>query len=432
MKYVAVIGGGYAGFAAAAELAAAGVAVTLFEAAKVAGGRARRVEIRGLALDNGLHVLIGAYRETLRLIDLVSIPADPPGLRRVPLDLEVHPHFRLRTPRLPAPLHLVCALATARGLSLRQRMQMISFMLALRRQGFRLQSDMSVCELLQRHGQSEALCRYLWHPLCISALNTLPRHASAQVFINVLRDSLNGSRGDSDFLLPTLDFSSLFPERAARFISGKGGAVLLDRPVLTVRHEGASFSVVTAQGTRTFSHVVLAVSPHRLHTVCADLPQLADTLRCVEQFEYRPIYSVYLQYTASTCLPRPMLGLEGKITQWVFDRGQLIGQPGLLGAVISADGQHERLSNDELAMQVHADLLDAIPTLPQPQWWQVIAEKRATFACNVGLQRPRIRTALPSLFLAGDYVDSAYPATIEAAVRAGVECARQVRSTFLR
>jgi squalene-associated FAD-dependent desaturase len=430
MTRVAVIGGGYAGFAAATELSHAGIPVTLFEAARVPGGRARRVKIHDLSLDNGLHVLIGAYRETLRLIDKVSLPTDPTPLRRIPLRIDVAGRLRLRAPQLPAPFHLGVALLTARGISLGDRLKIVSFMLALRRQRYRIAPDMTVDELLVRHGQSEFLCRYLWRPLCISALNTLASNASAQVFVHVLRDSLLGSRADSDFLLPVVDFSALFPERAARYIREQGGSVLVAHRVETVRRVGPLFTVRAANTVQYFTHVVMAVSPHHLPALCTHLPRLSDTLQCVNAFEYRPIHSVYLQYAPSTRLPTAMIGLDAELSQWVFDRGQLTSQPGLLGVVISADGPHQSLTHDELAALVHAELAQTFAGLGSPLWWQVIGEKRATFACTVNLRRPEMRTAIPRLFLAGDYVAGDYPATLEAAVRSGVECARLVQRSL--
>src|SRR5882762_5186149 len=232
---VAIVGGGYAGMAAAAELACRDIPVTVFEAARTLGGRARRVEINGMTLDNGLHILIGAYRETLRLIELTRLPHEAPGLVRLPLELIVHPNFRMRAPRLPAPLHLAAALICARGLDLAGRMKAAAFIAAMRRQNFRLGADTSVEHLLAFFRQPLAVMRYLWNPLCISALNTQPDEASAQIFLNVLRDSFNGVRADSDLLLPAMDFSALFPDRAAAFLALHGGSVRLGVTAETVR-----------------------------------------------------------------------------------------------------------------------------------------------------------------------------------------------------
>ena len=410
--------------AAAAELARGDIPVTVFEAARTLGGRARRVEINGVALDNGLHILIGAYRETLRLIELTRLTKDAPGLLRLPLELIIHPHFRLRAPRLPAPLHLAAAMIGARGLNLGERIKAARFIAAMRRQNFRLGTDTSVDQLLALHRQPPAVSRFVWHPLCVSALNTQPREASAQVFLNVLRDSFNGSNTDSDLLLPAMDFSALFPERAAAFVSLHGGSVRLGATVEAVRRTGAGFELAAQEGL--FSHVILAVSPHRLSTLIAPHPELADINALVQAFSYQPIYSVFLQYPSDSRLPFRMGGIEATYSQWVFDRGRLGGQDGLIGVVISAAGAHQELEQDELARRVHAELSAHFPELGEPRWHRVIAEKRATFSCTVGLRRPANRTPIPRLYLAGDYTASDYPATLEAAVRSGIACAKFV------
>ena len=421
---VAVVGGGYSGMAAAAELACNGVPVTVFEAGRVLGGRARRVDTDGTRLDNGLHILLGAYRETLRLIALVKDAAEPSGLLRLPLELTIHPAFRLRTARLPAPLHLLLALSCARGLDFGNRFAAACFMAWAQYNGFRLAVDMSVSDLLASKRQPHAVSRFLWNPLCVSALNTPPSRASAQVFLNVLRDSLNGSRSDSDLLLPTLDFSALFPERAARYVQAHGGSVRLGVTVEAVRHNDSGFEL-TADGQR-FSHTILAVSPHRAGALLAQYAELAPIVQMIDQFVYQPIYSVYLQYARETRLPFRMGGLEARYSQWLFDRGQLCGQDGLIGVVISASGAHQELGHDDLARAVHAELLENFPGLGEPRWHRVIAEKRATFSCTPGLLRPDNITPVAGLYLAGDYTASDYPATIESAVRSGVRAANLV------
>src|SRR5688572_2255670 len=166
---VAVIGGGYAGLAAAVTLAEQRVPVTLYEAAKMLGGRARRVEHRDLPLDNGLHILVGAYTETLRLMRQVG--ADPDELLlRVPLTWIVHERFALRAASLPAPLHLLAGLVTARGATLADRAGAAGFMMRMRRRDYALERDTTVDALIQSQG--ETLKRMLWRPLCVSALNT--------------------------------------------------------------------------------------------------------------------------------------------------------------------------------------------------------------------------------------------------------------------
>jgi len=407
--------------AAATELARRGVPATVFEAARVLGGRARRVETEGARLDNGLHILLGAYRETLRLIDLVTAPGEPTGLLRLPLELTIHPGFRLRAPLLPAPLHLFSALLRARGLGFGDRIAAARFLSWSRRNAFRLATDTTVSSLLAMTRQPDSVSRYLWNPLCVSALNTPPVQASAQVFLNVLRDSLNGSRADSDLLLPTLDFSALFPERAARYVEAHGGSVRLGVTVDAVRRKNNGFELTSDE--ERFTHAILAVAPYRAGALLAHYAELAPMVRMIDQFVYQPIYSVYLQYARETRLPFRMGALEAPYSQWLFDRGQLCGQDGLIGVVISAGGSHQGLGHDDLARAVHAELAENFPGLGKPRWHQVIAEKRATFSCTPGLLRPDNVTGVARLYLAGDYTASDYPATIESAVRSGMRAA---------
>lgn len=421
---VAVIGGGWAGMAAAVELADAGAAVTVYESARALGGRARRVESKDLALDNGLHILIGAYRESLRLIEKVRAAQSTPGLLRLPLSLRVEPGFRLRAPRLPTPLNLAVALLCARGLSMRDRFGALRFMQTLRALAFRCEAALTVEQLLARHRQPHGLTQRLWAPLCVSALNTQPDEASAAHFLAVLRDSFTGARDASDLLLPARDFSALFPEPAQAFVEARGGQVRTGDGVRRIQALDNGV-LIDASDSLRYSHAVVAVGPHQLAHVAGELDALKPALACIAEFQYRPIHSVFLQYPEHVGLPEPMIGFSEGISQWVFDRGRLSGQRGLLGVVISASGDHAGLPQQELAQRVHAELTARF-ALPAPLWHRIIAEKRATFACTPGLLRPDNTTSLPQLFIAGDYTDSEYPATLETAIRSGVRCARLI------
>ena len=423
MKRVAVVGAGYAGLAAAVELAAAGIPVAVFEAARTLGGRARSVEIEGLPLDNGQHILSGAYRETLRLMEKVGA-APQRLLRRQSLLLEYPGEFRLAAPRLPAPLHLAAALLCAKGFSWSDKWAAIRFMQTLKVRQFRLARDLPLAELLAAEQQPQRVRRYLWEPLCVAALNTPAEYASSQVFANVLRDSLAAARADSDLLLPLTDLSQLFPQAAEQFIDAHGGTIKRGIRVERLRYEGAQFRINAEESK--FSHVILAVAPYHLAAFAAELPALAEAAAQVTVFSYEPIVTAYLAYPESVRLPQPMLGHADGNLQWLFDRGQLGGPPGLLAAVISAKGRHQELPPDELATRLHGEIARMLPNLPAPRWSRVIVEKRATFACTPGLVRPAMRTPLQNLLLAGDYVASDYPATIESAVRSGVNAARKI------
>jgi squalene-associated FAD-dependent desaturase len=425
--HVAIIGGGYAGMAAAVTLAAQSIPTTVFEAGKQLGGRARRVVYRNTILDNGLHVLIGAYSETQRLIRAVSEPGDAAPFLEIPLQWKMQGELSLRAPRLPAPLHMLFALLFARGIGWRERIDAARFMQAQRNRGYRLEHDISVAQLLQQAGQNTRICALLWQPLCVAALNTPADTASAQVFLNVLRDSLGSNRREaSDLLLPRVDLTALFPDRAARYISTRDGRVLLAHSVESIQRKDAGMEVSVAGKPHRFSHVICALPPHRVSALLASLPELAGPARLIDAFRYEPIHSIYLQYPRSLALPAPMIGLSGGMAQWIFDRERICSQHGLIGAVISASRVRSQTSQEQIAAAVHAQLTDALGPLPAPVWQRVIAEKRASFACTVGLRRPAPATSVRNFYFAGDYTESDYPATLEGAVRSGVACARML------
>jgi len=405
--------------AAASELAAGGIPATVFETSRTLGGRARRIESHGFPLDNGQHILVGAYAELLRLMRLVGANPDE-LLERRPLSLVFPGRMRLAAPRLPAPLHLAAALLTSHGLSFAARLAAIGFMRHMKQADFRLAHDCSFAELMARHGQHDAAIRYLWGPLCVSALNTPPREASAQVFLNVLRDSLAAAREASDLLLPRTDFSALFPEPAERFVRSRGGEVLRGTPIRAIGWNPYGFSLEGDATGRSYTHVIAAVAPYHLPRLAAKLPRLQPVLEDIAAFAYEPILTAYLGYPHPVRLPGPMVGVGGT-AHFLFQRSEDI-----LTAVASAKGPHLDLTHEALVGRIHAEVCGIVDDAPPPAWSQVIVEKRATFACRPGVRRPACETPLANFYLCGDYAASDYPATLDAAVRSGVACARLV------
>jgi squalene-associated FAD-dependent desaturase len=301
----------------------------------------------------------------------------------------------------------------------------IRFVRAMQSRKFRLESDMSVEALLATHAQSGAFARYFWRPLCLAALNTPPAAASAQIFLNVLRDGLAASRDAADILIARGDLTALFPAPAAEYAKARGASVRMGCTVTHLALNDTGIDVCARTQTERFDHVICAVGPHRLARLVSSLPQLAEAAACVQRFRYQPIYSVYLQLDGHVELPAPMLGLTGT-AHWLFDREALCAQRGLVAAVVSGEGAHETMPQDALAGEVYEQILNEVGPLPPLLWHRVIAEKRATFECSVGLDRPHVATALDTVHLAGDYTHSDYPATLEAAVRSGIAAAQRV------
>ncbi|HSI29142.1 MAG TPA: hydroxysqualene dehydroxylase HpnE [Methylophilus sp.] len=426
-RNVAVVGAGLAGLAAAHTLLSSGHQVSLFEAAPQAGGRTRGLPYAETMLDNGQHLCIGAYQATLALLGEAGLNPEH-VFTRLPLALHMHHgahRMSLVTPSwLPAPLHLLWGLLTARGLTFNSKWQAIRWMLWLKQSAFTLAQDITVESLLQQGQQTETAIKTLWEPLCLAALNTPIHIASAQVFLNVLRDSFQQQRSDSDFLILKSDLSSSLIEPLLEKVITSGGKVSLRTPVISVKNEHSNCELETSEGKQSFDDVILATGPHQLKTVASDI--------ALPTFDYQPITTIYLQYSTTTRLPYPVMGLYGGLAQWVFDRGQCCHQAGLLAVVISAHGP---LNGDKTALirQCMSEMNQAllshdIQLEAAPLWTQVITEKRATFSCAPELARPQNKTSQPHVYLAGDYTAGPYPATIEGAVRSGVAAANLIRA----
>ncbi|WP_151636425.1 hydroxysqualene dehydroxylase HpnE [Noviherbaspirillum aerium] len=433
MKRVAVIGGGWAGCAAAVELARRGAPVTLFEAARNLGGRARMVELNGRKLDNGQHILLGAYADTLRLLETVGLSVSD-VLLRLPLQMRYPPQaggMDFVTPRLPAPWHMLAGLIRAKGLQREDKLALARFSTTARWMDWRLNNDCSVNEMLERFDQTDRLIQLMWRPLCIAALNTPPERASAQVFLNVLRDSLGARRSASDMLIPRVDLSALFPARAAAFIERHAGSVHCGAAVRRIVASSNGWQLETGDPETEdgfqYDAVIVATSAWQAASLLAGHADVA----ALSSFSHEPITTCFLQYPPQVRLAHPLLALidDARKEHWgqfVFDRGHLDAeQAGLLAVVVSASGDAITHGHEALSSAVAGQLAEVLrrPELASPSWSKVISEKRATFACTPGLQRPANETGINGLVLAGDYTASDYPATLEAAVRSGLRAA---------
>ena len=425
---VIIIGGGWAGLSAAVHLVANGQAVKLFESAKQFGGRARCIPFAGHTVDNGQHLLLGAYSETLNIMRTCGTEIDKVLLRQ-PLSWKVKGRHglkvQLRTPRLPAPFNFVFAIIRAQGYSFSERLQSLRFMYALQRKGFSLDADISVAELLV--GQPKKVIQTLWEPMCIAALNTPIDTASARIFLNVIHDSFTQRASDADALYTIRDLGQLFVKPAIDYIESKGSQVNLAQRVDALDiQDNVVRAVQLGEQSIPASRVIIATAPSSSQRLLNGHEALASISKNLEKLSYQPTCTVYLQYPKEISLSDPMLGLNDMTGQWIFDR-RFADQPGLMAVVISADGPHMRLDTKTLA-QLVSDELSEYLDWPEPQQQLVVREKRAGFSACVDVDdlRPDITTPIGGLWLAGDYTRSRYPSTLEGAVRSGVQCAQEI------
>lgn len=415
---IAIIGAGWAGLTAAVEATLAGHKPVIFEATRALGGRARAVsgtlpDGTPLQLDNGQHILIGAYRETLRLLRRVGVELER-ALLSQPMTLQFPDGQGLRFAPWPPPLDALAAIVTARGWQMADKWALLRLTNRWRRQAFQCDATHSVAQLCA--GLRPRVMAELIEPLCVSALNTPVQHASAQVFLRVLQDALFGAPGSSRLLLPRVDLGALFPDTAASWLQQRGASLRLGSRVDRVQAQGRRWQI----NDEVFDGVVVATcastAVQLLHSSAQTATSgTADALRrwsaVTAALRFEAIATVYA-WAADASLPRPMLCLHARPpapAQFVFDRGQLGGPRGLLAFVVSASTGSRQTLQAQVLEQARDQLGLSLRAV------QTVVEKRATFACRPNLQRPPLQIA-PGLVACGDYVAGPYPATLEGAV----------------
>ncbi len=429
---VIIAGGGWSGLAAAIELAHHKIPVTLLESAKQLGGRARCVRFNDHQVDNGPHIMIGAYSGMLYLTKLMKLKESSLFIRK-PLrlclrSLKTRKTFELRTHRIPAPLHLLTALLTCSGLKVSEKWLAIRFMNNLQRRNFILEKDVSVSDLLRSELQTEHLINCLWAPLCIATLNTPLEKSSAQIFIHVLQESFSEKRKHSDTLIPKVSLDGILPNPAFDFIERNGGHVELGQRVTDIHIKDNTITGLSVSDRKIDAdHVILALPQYTTHSLLQSHISCKTTSDKLQQFSTQPICTIYLQYPQQIKMKQMMTGVQDGISQWIFDR-RICGQKGLMAVIISADGDHMNMDNSTLTQTVIDELAILSPDWPKPLDTMVIREKRATFSCQAGVSkyRPDYQTSIKGCWLAGDYTNTGLPATLEGSIRSGLECARGV------
>lgn len=417
---VAVLGGGWAGLAAAVQATTLGHRVTLYEMAPQLGGRARSVAHGGLMLDNGQHILIGAYRDTLALMRQVGVNPDA-VLHRQPLTLRYPDGSGLRLPAGPAVPAFTRGVWAWRALPWHSRLGLLALAARWRLMRFRCPPGMTVAELARRCPPQAY--RELIEPLCVAALNTPAEQASAQVLLTVLRDALFGAPGAADLLLPRAPLDALLPQAAGRWLRDQGAQVSLGHRAMALH---ATEQAASVDG-EAFDHVVLATPPGEAARLLADLAP--GWSRDASAFAYQPIITAWLTAPGARW-PQPMMALRAdglRPAQFGFDLGALGGPPSTYALVVSGAAAWVEAGADATRAALLDQWHDAFPPAQHGPvtWLTSRTEKRATFACTPRLKRSPVQPHA-RVSVAGDHVEGPYPATLEGAVRSGLAAASRL------
>lgn len=431
---VVVAGAGCAGLAAAAMLAEVGVRVAVVEARPVLGGRtfATRDQTTGEWIDNGQHVLLGCYHDTLafaRRVGADRLLAVQSALR-VPMVDTAGVASELRSPGLPSPLHLVAGVLGWSALGWRDRFSVLGLRRALS-DGAVPPPDQTVRQWLVAHGQAPRLCDLLWEPLAVAALNQSIDTAAATTFAEVVRRMLGPGPDDSALVLPTRSLTHTFVEPAVAFIARHGGRIEAGATARVV-FAGGRATGVDVKGERIEAAAVIAAVPwHGLESLCGEAPPdaLGAVVATASAMRSSPIVTANLWFDRPV-LTQPFVGLPGRSFQWAFDRAQVTpGESTSISMVCSGADDVVQQTNEAIVETALRELRQALPAAAAARLVRgtAVRERRATFSLAPGEPaRPSTHTAVSGLWLAGDWIDTGLPATIESAVVSGHRAARAV------
>ncbi len=437
MNDVLIMGGGFAGLAAATQLAAAGRCVTVLEKRPVLGGRAYSYtdQTTGDVIDNGQHAMMGCYTEMFRFLERIGAThklAIQPGLRVDLLD-PTRGAGVISCPPLPNPLHMGAGVLGYRLLSAVDRVRVLAGglrLLMMKRRGDARLATLTVDGVLDLLGQSTAARRAFWYPVAIATLNDEPTIASADLLAEVMVRAFFAGKDAARFVLSKVGLSELYTHDARRFIEARGGRIETKAHVVGVGFRGDEVSHFELRDGRrlTASAYVSAVPSHGLFPLLPiAVRRGVSALGGIEGLTSSPIVSVHVWFDRPILAERPFVGFLGTGTHWAFNRDVISGRHdrdgGYVSFVISGARGIVDDENDAIVARTLADLRRLVPgsAAATVRHTQVVKEKFATMSPTVAAARLRPATVTPfdNFVLAGDWTDTGLPATIESAVMSG-------------
>lgn len=439
---VIIIGGGFAGLAAAVDLAELGHKVLVLERRSFLGGRAYSFtdKTTGTVIDNGQHLMMGCYHRTLNFLskigawDKLKFQLHP----RVDFLHDTEGYSSFQCPNLPAPLHLLAGLARLQSIGWHDRLRALRVGVTLQLMNGKRQklADVTVREWLNELGQSAQIQRRFWDIVALATLNETPERASADMFARVLDQAFLHTKRDSTMVISRVGLSDLYTSDAQAFIEARGGMVRLNADVESLEFNGMRVTGLTLRGGETLAAetVISAVPYFALRRMLApEVVVASPSLRHLTELQSAPIVSINLWYDRQVT-DLEFVGLLDSPIEWVFNKNAIAGESVSrlqhLALVISGAHEAAKQSKEELIALAEHEMARFFPVArrAKPVHAFVIREYDATLSHTVGVARlrPPQQTEFENFYLAGDWTDTGLPATIESAVWSGQECARRI------
>lgn len=435
-RSVIIVGGGISGIACAVRLAERGVSVTLLETRKKLGGRATSfVDPRtGLSIDNCQHVAMGCCTNYLDLCDRLGVRDRITFLREIHWVEEGGRISTMRPSPLPAPAHFAPSFLAVKFLSVRERLQAAFAMSAAMAADRRKWRHAVFSDWLRQQSQSPSLIERFWSPIIISACNLTPDRVCAATALHVFQEGFLAHRDAALVGVATVPLVQLY-DAAETALAKTGGTIRLGAGVERVHTD----RVVTTSGEMISADaIVCAVPPERAARIVSQEIQAADErFARLHRISHSPILGVHMAFDRPV-LPLHSAVLVGRPTQWLFRKSPPGEPPAMLGshihAVISAADDWMPLDEAEITRRVLSDLHACFPSARSATLIssRPVKEKLATFAPTPEVEslRPRTRDDTGGgLILAGDYIQTGWPATMEGAARSGYLAAAAVMDT---
>ena len=431
---VGVIGGGIAGLSAAVFLKDKGFDVTLIESSPRLGGRAYSYfdkDLNGLA-DNGVHILASWYESTFEFLKIISTYDKLKFQQRLEVnfvDLEAK-LYRFKCPKLPSPLHLIWGLWSYKPLGFKDKAGITRLLIAVMLEKYTEEElkAMDTSELFKLTKQSANVIDYFWKPFIVAVFNAKPENTSAWQFVQIIETGFLRS-GGSNLVFPKSNLNDLYVYASENYLNRKKANVLKSTKIEKINYGNEKINSLTLYGNNElkFDYYTSAVPFFEFKNLFTEnvLNGMYDN---IDKLNPSPILNIHFGLKTddlNKIIPDDFIGIINGNIQWVFKVSN-----NRICLVISSADELASKDKNEIIELCKLELLKCLPEFKNVEFVssKVMKEKRATFLPDTASvsSRPGYKTKYNNLFLAGDWIDTGYPATIESAVKSAKLCADEI------